>query len=253
MRITLASTLATAVATASGQPSVEIQAVSWIVVDGESGEILGEHDADAERQPASLTKLMTAYVVLGALKRGSLQWDEEVTVNRSDIGGIENDEARMYLMPGQQVSVKELVRGLIVASANDAALVLAKRVGRTSAGFEQLMNQTAMSLGMTRTRFTTPSGITTLGNYSTARDLAILSIHLTEYFPEYYAYPPAQNFASGAFHKRNKNWLLSMDPSVDGLKTGHTREAGFCIAATAKRKQVDPPMTRRVFAGRYQM
>ena len=163
-----------------------------------------------------------------------------MTVSRSDIDGIGNDEARMHLTPGQLVSVRELVRGLIVASANDAALVLAKRVG-ISRRFQQLMNQTAISLGMTRTRFTTPSGITTLGNYSTARDLAILSIHLTEDFPEYYAYSSAQNFAFGAFHKRNKNWLLSMDPSVDGLKTGHTREAGFCIGATAKRKQVDPP------------
>lgn len=222
--------------------------MSWIVVDGESGQTLVEHGADNERQPASLTKLMTAYVVFDALKHGTLSWDEKLLVNDADIDHVGNDEARMYLVPGQRVPVRELVQGLIAASANDAALVLAKRIGGSPAGFEQLMNATAHQLGMNHTHYSTPSGITTDGNYTTARDLSVLALRLTKDFPEYYTFSSEQHFAYGKFQKRNKNWLLGKDPSVDGMKTGHTQAAGFCIVATAKRKQTAPPMMRRVFA-----
>ncbi|SMG23080.1 D-alanyl-D-alanine carboxypeptidase (penicillin-binding protein 5/6) [Paraburkholderia susongensis] len=222
--------------------------MSWIVVDGESAQTLVEHNADAERQPASLTKLMTAYVVFDALKRGTVRWDEQITVDAADIGKVGNDEARMYLVPGQRVPVRELVQGLIAASANDAALVLAKRVGGSPAGFEQMMNATARRLGMDHTHYSTPSGITTAENYSTARDLSVLALRLTKDFPEYYTFSSEQHFAYGTFQKRNKNWLLGKDPSVDGMKTGHTQAAGYCIVATAKRQQASPPLTRRVFA-----
>lgn len=237
----------TAVAAPTPEPPT-IQAVSWLVVDGESAQILAEHNADAQRQPASLTKLMTAYIVLRALRDGTLSRDEQVTVGASDVAEIGSDEARMYLVPGQRVAVKDLVRGLIVASANDAALVLAERVGGSLPGFEQMMNDTARQIGMQHTRFTTPSGITTPGNHSTARDLSTLALRLTRDFPEYYGYSSEQHFAYGKFEKRNKNWLLGMDPSVDGLKTGHTAAAGYCIVATASRPQQAPAMKRRVFA-----
>ncbi|WP_254609854.1 D-alanyl-D-alanine carboxypeptidase family protein [Burkholderia lata] len=225
-----------------------IQAASWLVVDGESGQILAEHNADAERQPASLTKLMTAYIVLRALRNGTLGWDEKVTVGASDVAKVGSDEARMHLVPGQRIAVRNLVQGLIVASANDAALVLAERVGGSPAAFEQLMNDTARQIGMQHTRFTTPSGITTPGNHSTARDLSTLALRVTRDFPEYYGYSSEQHFSYGKFEKRNKNWLLGMDPSVDGLKTGHTAAAGYCIVATASRPQQAPAMKRRVFA-----
>ncbi|CAB3733049.1 D-alanyl-D-alanine carboxypeptidase DacA [Paraburkholderia sediminicola] len=244
----IALSVAAAAGNAAARPPSDIRAVSWIVVDGESGQILVEHNADAERQPASLTKLMTAYIVLGALKRGTLRWDENVQVGAADVGEVGSDEAKMYLTPGQRVPVRELVRGLIAASANDAALVLAERVGGSLAGFEQLMNETARQLGMKHTHYSTPSGITTPGNYSTARDLSVLALRITKDFPEYYTFSSEQHFAFGRFEKRNKNWLLGKDPSVDGMKTGHTQAAGYCIVATAKRKQVAPPMTRRVFA-----
>lgn len=222
--------------------------MSWLVVDGASEQILAEHNADAARQPASLTKLMTAYIVLRALRDGTLSWDEKVTVGVSDVAEVGSDEARMYLVPGQRVTVRRLVQGLIVASANDAALVLAERVGGSPAGFEQRMNDTARQIGMQHTRFTTPSGITTPGNHSTARDLSTLALRLTRDFPEYYGYSSEQRFSYGKFEKRNKNWLLGMDPSVDGLKTGHTAAAGYCIVATASRLQAAPTMKRRVFA-----
>ncbi|WP_321880537.1 D-alanyl-D-alanine carboxypeptidase family protein [Paraburkholderia bannensis] len=230
------------------QPPADIQAVSWIVVDGESDQILVEHNADAERQPASLTKLMTAYIVLDSLKRGTMRWDEKVMVDAAETGKVAGDEAKMYLVPGQLVSVRELVQGLIAASANDAAMVLATRVGGSPSGFESLMNAKAHELGMSHTHYSTPSGITTPGNYTTARDLSILALRLTKDFPEYYTFSSEQHFAYGKFQKRNKNWLLGKDPSVDGMKTGHTEAAGFCIVATAKRKQASPPMSRRVFA-----
>ncbi len=216
-----------------------IHAAAWLVVDGESGRVLGEHDADAERQPASLTKLMTAYVVLDALRRGALRLDETLRVDGADLG---QDEARMYLVAGRSVTVEDLVGGLIVASANDAAMVLARRVGGSRAGFEQRMNDTARRLGMTHTHYTTP------GNHSTARDLATLARRLTADFPVYYRYSARQQFVHGSFHKRNKNWLLGSAPGVDGLKTGHTQAAGYCIVATARRRQAAPPMARRVFA-----
>lgn len=146
------------------------------------------------------------------------------------------------------MAVRELVRGLITASANDAALVLATRIGGSQDGFEQIMNATARRLGMNHTLYSTPSGITTAGNYSTARDLSILALRLTHDYPEYYEFSSEQHFAYGTFEKRNKNWLLGSDPSVDGMKTGHTRAAGYCIVATAMRKQASPPMRRRVFA-----
>ncbi|MEX3613786.1 MAG: serine hydrolase [Burkholderia gladioli] len=146
----------------------------------------------------------------------------------------------MYLVAGRSVTVEDLVRGPIVASANDAAMVLARRVGGSRAGFEQMMNDTARRLGMTHTHYTTPSGITTPGNHSTARDLARLARRLTADFPIYYRYSARQQFVYGSFHKRNKNWLLGSAPGVDGLKTGHTQAAGYCIVTTARHRQAAP-------------
>ncbi|PQV53188.1 D-alanyl-D-alanine carboxypeptidase family protein [Paraburkholderia sp. BL21I4N1] len=225
-----------------------IQAESWLVIDGESGQVLAEHNADAHREPASLTKLMTAYLVFDALKRGALSWDEKVRISADDTASVKSDEAQMYLMAGREVAVRDLVRGLIVASANDAALVLAKRLGGSLAGFEQMMNSKARELGMNDSHFASPSGITTPNHYSTARDLSTLALRLTSDFPEYYSFSSQQHFEYGRFKKQNKNWLLGTDPSVDGLKTGHTKAAGFCIIATARRQQSNPPMKRRVFA-----
>nr|WP_249173051.1 D-alanyl-D-alanine carboxypeptidase family protein [Burkholderia vietnamiensis] len=238
----------TVIATPAVADAPVVQAVSWVVVDGESGQTLVQNNADAERQPASLTKLMTAYIVLDALKKGSLRWDEKIQVLASDVTEVDNDEAKMYLTPGQQVQVRQLVEGLIAASANDAALVLARRVGGSLVGFEQMMNEAAHRLNMDRTHFTTPSGITTPGNYSTARDLTTLALRITKDHPEYYTFSAEQHFAFGKFKKRNKNWLLSKDPTVDGMKTGHTAAAGYCIVATARRGQHSPAMKRRLFA-----
>ncbi|MCI4002193.1 D-alanyl-D-alanine carboxypeptidase [Dickeya dianthicola] len=233
-------------ANAAAQPAVA--AASWLVLDGESGQVLAEHNADERRDPASLTKLMTAYVVMDALKRKALSEEEFITVSASDISPVASDEARMYLKAGQRAKVKDLLRGLIVASANDAAAVLANRVGTNANGFARLMNDVAFRLGMKNSHFVTSSGVTTPNHYTTARDLSRLALKLTADFPEYYSFSSQQLFSYGGFSKRNKNSLLALDSSVDGLKTGHTQAAGWCIVATAKRRLSGSSTPRRVFA-----
>lgn len=154
----------------------------------------------------------------------------------------------MGLRSGQVVSVQDLLSGLIVASANDAAMVLARTVAGTHDAFLARMNAYAHKLGLNSSHFSTPSGITTPSHYSTARDIALLSQRLTEDFPVYLAFSSQQEFSYGSFMKRNKNRLLSEDASVDGLKTGHTATAGYCLAVTAKRPTSDGKRSRRVFA-----
>ncbi|WP_259674895.1 D-alanyl-D-alanine carboxypeptidase family protein, partial [Burkholderia pseudomallei] len=199
-------------------------------------------------EPASLTKLMTAYVAFDALERAALRWDDTVTVAADDIASVGRDEARMYLTPGQRVRVRDLMRGLIVASANDAALVLAKRIGGSPAGFATMMNDTARRLGMRDSHFVSPSGITTPDHYSTAHDLSILAQRLNRDFPAFYTFSSQRHFAYGAFAKTNKNRLLGADPSVDGMKTGHTNAAGWCMVVTAKRPVGGARARHRVIA-----
>lgn len=191
---------------------------------------------------------MTAYVVFDALRSGEIDWDDEVEVVESDVQNIANDETRMYLAVGDHVTVRKLLEGLIVASANDAANVLARVVGGSLEGFSNTMNDTAKQLGMNYTNLISPSGITTPDHYSTARDLAILARSLTLHFPEYYQFSNQQEFSYRTFEKVNKNKLLSQDPSVDGLKTGYTSAAGWCIIATANRLDAATGQERRVFA-----
>lgn len=239
-------------ARAAPAPAPAIQAASWLVVDADSGKTLGAHNVDARREPASLTKLMTAYVAFDALERDALRWDDTVTVAADDIASVGRDEARMYLTPGQRVRVRDLMRdlmrGLIVASANDAALVLAKRIGGSPAGFATMMNDTARRLGMRDSHFVSPSGITTPDHYSTAHDLSILAQRLNRDFPAFYTFSSQRHFAYGAFAKTNKNRLLGADPSVDGMKTGHTNAAGWCMVVTAKRPVGGARARHRVIA-----
>lgn len=189
----LLSVVASSPAKAAEPPP--INAASWLVLDGASGKIIAGKNIDDQRSPASLTKLMTAYVVFDALKQKNLQLDERVVVSASDLEHVAKDEAQMYLVAGDKVTVRELLKGLIVASANDAAMVLASRVGTTTEGFARAMNATARKLAMYETHFVNPSGITAPGHYTTARDLSKLALHLTADFPEYYSFSSQQNFS----------------------------------------------------------
>lgn len=231
---------------ATAAPAPHVAARSYILLDGASHRVLLEKNADERLQPASLTKMMTAYVVLDALRKGAIQWHQPVLVEAGDLAHIGGDEATMHLRAGEIATVQELFTGLVVVSANDAAMVLARTVASSVPEFLAEMNDAAGRLGLHSSHFATPSGITTADHYSTARDLALLSVHLTESFPAYLAFSAQREFTRGSFSKHNKNRLLTQDPSVDGLKTGHTAKAGYCIAATAKRNVGH--QARRVFA-----
>ncbi|KAF7963691.1 hypothetical protein AWV80_06775 [Cupriavidus sp. UYMU48A] len=176
-----------------------------------------EKNADERLQPASLTKLITAYIVLDALKSGSIKWDQLVRVEATDLAHVADDEASMRLRVGQVISVKELLTGLVVVSANDAAMVLAHTIAGSEGAFLAKMNDYAHHLSLRASHFATPSGITTQNHYTTARDIAELSLRLTEDFPIYLAFSAQREFSYGSFTKRNKNRLL-IDPTIDGLK-----------------------------------
>lgn len=242
---TLAAPLASRLPLISNLPLPSVSAASWLLVDGESGQILLAHNPDLRREPASLTKLMTAYVVLEKLKQGYMDWDAMLVVP-TDVDRMGADESRMYLRGGQYISARNLLNGLIVVSANDAALTLADRFATSESAFVDEMNRTAQQLGMTGTHFSSPSGVG--DNYTTARDMAVLSLRLVTAFPDFFRISSQQRFSFGQFSASNQNPLVSIDPSIDGLKTGHTVTAQYCIVATANRAQTAAPLKRRIFA-----
>ena len=232
-------------ATAAQAP--QIAARSYILLDSGSHRVMLEKNADERLQPASLTKMMTAYVVLDALKASTIKWEQLVRVEASDLAHVGGDEATMRLQAGQIISIQDLLTGLIVVSANDAAMVLARTVAGSEDAFLGKMNDYANRLGLSASHFATPSGITTPNHYSTARDIAHLSVRLTEDFPVYLAFSAQRDFSYGSFTRHNKTRLLD-DPTIDGLKTGHTAKAGYCLAVTAKRSVAKGKAMRRVFA-----
>ena len=210
-----------------------VTAASHVLYDESSGQFLLEKSGDARREPASLTKLMTAYVIFDAMRRGDLSLDETLTVPASALrqnGG----EARMLLTQDQSVSVSDLLKGLIVQSASDAALTLATHLGG-EADFVRQMNDKARQLGLTGTRFGNPVGWPEAGHYTTAHDLALLSSALVRDFPQHYALFSQREFTFNNITQANSNRLLWIDPYADGLKTGYSRTAGYCLAGSAKR------------------
>lgn len=211
----------------------QFAAKSYLLMDADSGQVLAAEHPDLKSEPASLTKLMTAYVVFHALKDGLIQLDTPVTISEkaSAMGG-----SRTFLNVGSQVSVNDLLQGMIVQSGNDAAVALAERVGGTEAGFVQLMNHYARQLGMNDSHFVDASGLTNdPAHYMTARDVAIVSRAIINQFPQYYHYFAEKDFTWNRIHQLNRNSLLFSDPSVDGLKTGFTDDAGYCMVSSAKR------------------
>lgn len=210
-----------------------VTAAVYALYDDSSGQFLLERAGDARREPASLTKLMTAYVVFDAVRRGDLSLDETLSVPASALrqnGG----EARMLLTQDQSVSVKELLQGLIVQSGSDAALTLAAHLGG-EADFVRQMNEQARQLGLTGTHFSNPVGWSEPGHYTTAHDLALLSSALLRDFPQHYALFSQREFTFNKITQANTNRLLWIEPYADGLKTGYSRSAGYCLAGSAKR------------------
>ena len=222
--------------------SVEAQA--WTVIDTQSGQVIAEHNSHVQRAPASLTKMMVAYITLKELQAGHLRKDEILTATPV-VNMVMWDESQMYLKQGEQISVDQLLAGLVVMSANDAAVTLAERIAGDVPKFIARMNKEAQALGMKDTHFQNPAGISMPEHYSTAADLALLGQALVTQTPDYLNYSKQQSFSyNNRFHHAT-NRLLKLDPTVDGLKTGFTKAAGYNLAITANRTPMNPDTPER--------
>ena len=214
----------------------EIAARAYLLVDVTAQQTLAELDADKPIEPASLTKLMTAYIVFDALKAKKITLQQTFGVSER---AWKMPGSRMFIDPKMKVPVEDLIKGMIVQSGNDATMALAEGVGGTVEHFVQMMNAQAKLLGMKSTGYKNPEGLTEPGHTTTARDLSILASRLMQDFPDYVGYYAIKKYrypGTPAANESNRNLLLFRDPSVDGLKTGHTDAAGFCLIATAKRE-----------------
>ncbi len=213
----------------------EVAAKAYLLVDVNSGQSLASRDADAPVEPASLTKLMSAYLVFDALKAKKISLTQTLPVSEL---AWKAPGSRMFIDPKMQVPVEDLIKGMIVQSGNDATVALAEGVAGSVERFVQLMNEQAKALGLKNTAYKNVDGLTEAGHSTTARDLATLSIRLMRDFPEYMHYYSIKKYrypGTPASNDTNRNLLLQRDPTVDGLKTGHTKAAGYCLVATAKR------------------
>jgi D-alanyl-D-alanine carboxypeptidase (penicillin-binding protein 5/6) len=215
-------------------PPPAVNARSWVLVDATSNQVLASGNAEERVEPASLTKLMTAYLVFEALQTKKITMDQTVMPSEA-VRRVHTDESRMFVEANKPVTVHDLVYGMIVQSGNDAAIALAELVGGSEAQFVNMMNTEAQRLGMTHTHFADVNGMPDAQHYTTAGDLAVLSARLIRDFPDYYNIFSVKEFTYNKIKQPNRNRLLWIDPSVDGLKTGHTQAAGYCLIASAKR------------------
>jgi D-alanyl-D-alanine carboxypeptidase (penicillin-binding protein 5/6) len=213
-------------------PPPQLKARSFIVIDHDSGRVLAALEPDTRQEPASLTKLMAAYGVFKALKEGRIKTTDPVTISER---AWRQEGSRMFVEVGKQVSVNDLLQGMIVQSGNDATVALAEKVGGTEETFVQMMNTYAKQLGMANSHFTNSAGMPDPEHYMTARDAATLASALIHEFPEYYKLYSQREFTWNGITQQNRNGLLWRDATVDGVKTGHTETAGYCLVASAKR------------------
>jgi D-alanyl-D-alanine carboxypeptidase (penicillin-binding protein 5/6) len=207
-----------------------LNAKAYILIDVNSGKVIAEKNSTERMPPASLTKIMTLYVVSNALAQNQIHLTDEVRISQEawKIGG-----SRMFVKEGQHVPVEELLKGIIVDSGNDACVAMAEFVGSSEAGFTEIMNQQAQTLGMKDSHFTDSTGLPDPNHYTTARDLAILGRALVKNFPQYYHWYKQKWYVYNGIRQPNRNRLLWRDELVDGIKTGHTNEAGYCLVSSA--------------------
>jgi len=205
---------------------------SYILIDFNSGRVLVESNPDMPVEPASITKVMTSYVVFTELAAGNITLDDPVNVSEKAwrTGG-----SRMFIEPGMEVTLQQLIKGMVIQSGNDASVALAEHLAGTEEAFAGLMNHYAVQLGMTNSNFMNATGLPHEDHYTTARDVALLSAALIADFPEFYQWYSEKEYSFNNIRQHNRNNLLWRDPAVDGLKTGHTEAAGYCLAAAAKR------------------
>ncbi|MBS3952663.1 MAG: D-alanyl-D-alanine carboxypeptidase [Methylomicrobium sp.] len=213
-------------------PPPAIAATAHILLDANSGRVLAENNADSRLPPASLTKIMAVYVAFNELAKGHLQLEENVNVSPN---AWRTPGSRMFIEVNKQVTVSELLHGVIIQSGNDASVALAEHIAGDESTFAEMMNQQAARLGMTNSHFTNSMGLPNPEHYTSARDLGILTRALIKEYPEYYKWFSLKEFTYNKITQRNRNKLLWSDETVDGVKTGHTEEAGFCLVASAVR------------------
>lgn len=210
-----------------------VPARGYILLDFHSGEVLAEKDADERMDPASITKLMTAYAVFSELRKGRMALDDLVTISERAwrTGG-----SRTFIEVGKRIAVEDLIRGMIIQSGNDASVALAEHTAGTEATFADLMNEYARQLGMQNTNFRNATGLPSENHYSSARDIAILASAIIREFPQFYQFYSEREFTFNNITQRNRNQMLWRDPTVDGMKTGMTDAAGYCLVASAQRE-----------------
>ena len=224
---------------ASAQPDTlpeapQLAAKSYLLYDFNSNQILVNQNGDARMEPASLTKLMAAYLAFDAVKHDTITLKQTLIVSAAAVH-IKSDESRMLLKAGQSVTVEELLRGTIVDSGNDAVITLADNIAGSQAGFVDMMNREAKRLGMNNTHFTNPVGLADAEHYTSASDMALLAAAILRDYPQYYSLFSLRHYTFNNVIQANRNRLLWLDPYVDGMKTGHAESAGYCLVASAQR------------------
>lgn len=254
--VALSASYATAQGVASSVPLMpsppQLAASSYLLIDAETGKIIVEHNADKQLPPASLTKIMTGYIVSSELGKGNIQMQDSVPIS---IKAWKMGGSRMFIREGTDVSLEDLLRGVIIQSGNDASVALAEYIAGDEAAFADLMNQQAQLLGMTHSHFKNATGWPAEGHLTTARDMSVLARALVRNFPEHYSLYAEKEFTYNNITQSNRNGLLWRDQDVDGIKTGHTEEAGYCLVASAKRddmRLISVVMGARSMRGREQ-
>jgi D-alanyl-D-alanine carboxypeptidase (penicillin-binding protein 5/6) len=229
-----ASVLTLSAAVAQTLPQPIVAAKSWLLLDANSGQVLASQDPSMRIEPASLTKIMTAYLAFSAIKEKRLDPNQMINVSVR-AWKVDPSSSKMFIDPATPVKVEDLLYGLIVQSGNDAAVALAEAVAGTEDAFVALMNKEADRMGLKSTRFANAHGLPSPDNYSTAQDLSMLASRLIQDHPDYYKIYSTRDFTYNKIKQPNRNRLLWLDPTVDGMKTGHTAAAGYCLIASAKR------------------
>ena len=210
----------------------QINVTSYILVEPVTGKVLAEFNADDQIEPASMTKVMTGYIAADQLHRNLVRADDEVLISTK---AWKMEGSRMFIEAGKRVSFEDLLKGIVIQSGNDASVAIAEYLGGTEEGFVDIMNAYAQSLGLNNTLFENSTGLPSSNHFSSARDLSIISANLINNFPEHYALYKEKSFTFNDIRQLNRNRLLWRDDSVDGIKTGHTESAGFCLISSAAR------------------
>ncbi|MEJ2618875.1 MAG: D-alanyl-D-alanine carboxypeptidase [Candidatus Thiodiazotropha sp.] len=213
----------------------EVSATGYLLIDFLSGKVLAERDADKRLEPASLTKIMTAYTIFRELKQGNITLEDQVLVSEK---AWRTPGSRMFIEVGKRVKVIDLIKGMIIQSGNDACVALAEHIAGSESTFADLMNTHASRLGMTHTHFVNSTGLPHENHYTTPRDIAKVAIATIGEFPEYYHWYSEKSFLFNNIEQHNRNKLLWRDNSVDGMKTGHTEGAGYCLVASAMKENM---------------